>query len=366
MVVRAPKIEFVTIVGRIYTDSEGYRGLISLANKFRTCVKKAVRILCKGTDSSQVERILTKEMNAYYAKTIVDYAKFITRESRAPQKAKINKLFIASKGNSREKGNRNIRLLSSNKLVINVNFTHKSSKHDNWIECEVKFGKQYLPLINEVIERALNGEISYTSRIVFKDEGVYLHLSIPIELYIKHFRKGSAKGSNIASFDLNSDRINMIIVDQQGIIRDIKTEWISEVTCPGFPKNKAWALRLNALSRLLKYAYYHGVSIVLFEDLYKIRRKYGRKTGNKNANRKITGFPKRKLLNYGILMALKYGFKVYLVNPAYTSRLGEVLSKPLGLDGHVTSAYMLTLKYLSPRTFEKLLNKDFLSKLLFR
>ncbi len=39
-------------------------------------------------------------------------------------------------------------------------------------------------------------------------------------------------GSNIASFDLNSDRINMVIVDRQGIIRDFKTEWYPEVNRP--------------------------------------------------------------------------------------------------------------------------------------
>ena len=101
---------------------------------------------------------------------------------------------------------------------------------------------------------------------------------------------------------------------------------------------------LQALAKLMNYAYHHGVSIILFEDLDRIKER--RYTKSRKANRKITRFPKRKLLEYGIVMATKYGFKVYLVNPAYTSKTGEKLGKLLGLDKHTASAYVLALKYL--------------------
>jgi len=54
----------------------------------------------------------------------------------------------------------------------------------------------------------------------------------------------------IAGFDLNSDRINMVIVDKQSIIGDVKTELYSEVTSHGFSRNKANAIRLQALTKL--------------------------------------------------------------------------------------------------------------------
>lgn len=139
---------------------------------------------------------------------------------------------------------------------------------------------------------------------------------------------------------MNSDRINMVIVDRLGIIRDVRTGWFPEVTSHGFPRNKANTIRLQALAKLLDYAYHHGVGIVLFEDLEKIKKH--RYTKNRTANRKITRFPKRKLLKHGIVTAMKYGFKVYLVNPAYTSKIGEKLGKELGLDKHTASAYVLT------------------------
>jgi len=49
---------------------------------------------------------------------------------------------------------------------------------------------------------------------------------------------GVTCGNLIASFDLNSDRINMVIVDDDGKIRDVKVKH-PEVTSHGFPKNKA-------------------------------------------------------------------------------------------------------------------------------
>ena len=43
-------------------------------------------------------------------------------------------------------------------------------------------------------------------------------------------------------------------------------------------------------------------------------------------------------------MALKYGFKVYLIDPSYTSKIGEMLRKELRLYRYSASAYMLALK----------------------
>ncbi len=194
------------------------------------------------------------------------------------------------------------------------------------------------------MEKALSKKLSYTARIVFRNGRIYLHLSVPIGLYLKYFNKGKTGGNLIAGFDLNTDRINMVIVDNQGIIKDTRTEWFPEIISHGYPGNKAHTLRLQALAKLLDYAYHHGVSTIVFEDLERIKKR--RYTRNRRANRKITRFPKRKLLEHAKVMVLKYGFKVYLVDPAYTSKIGGNLGKELGLDRHTASAYVLVLKYL--------------------
>ena len=110
----------------------------------------------------------------------------------------------------------------------------------------------------------------------------------------------------------------MVIMDEFGKIRDTRTEWFPEVTSHGYPKNKAKAKRLKALAKLLEYAYHYNVGVVIFENLFQAKRR--KITGNPTANRKIARFPKRMLLQHAVVMALKYGFKVYLVNPARTSR----------------------------------------------
>ncbi len=120
------------------------------------------------------------------------------------------------------------------------------------------------------------------------------------------------------------------------------------------------------MGKLLRYAYYCGVNTVLFEDLDKIKRTNGKGKMNssRNGNRKISRFPKKKLFEHSILMAWKYGFRVYLVNLNNTSKLAEKFKDSFGLDIHTTSAYTLALRYLNPETFRKLLRKDVQEKLL--
>ena len=340
--VREPEVAHITITGRIIPlDNDNYMELVLLAHRFRKSLAKAIKMYAKGINRNTIVKEVTKELNLGYADTIYKLAKLIVAGARHnnsnPLKIRIRKLFIASRGFAANKGNRNIRLLSTSGLQVNIPWK-------GWVPFKVLFGEQYVPLVKELVEKALAKKLSYSAKIVFRNGEVYLHVSIPVELYLKYFSKGRANGSLVASFDLNSDRINMVIVDRQGIIRDTRTEWFPEVTSHGFPRNKAETIRLQALAKLLDYAYDHGVGIVLFEDLEMIKKR--KHTRSRTANRKISRFSKRKLLEHGIIMAMKYGFKVYLVNPAYTSKLGEKLGKELGLDKHTASAYLTALKGL--------------------
>jgi len=338
--VREPEITHVTVTGRvIQLDSDSYMELVLLAYRFRKALAKAVKMYAEGVGKDTIVKEVTKELNLGYADTIYKLAKLIVEGVRHnnsnPLRIRLRKLFIASRGFSSNKGNRNIRLLSSSELEVNIPWK-------GWVKFKVLFGKQYIPLIHELVEKSLCKEMSYTAKILFKNGKIYLHVSVPVELYLKHFKKGEVHGKLIATFDLNSDRINMVILDELSIIRDVKTEWFPEITSHGFPRNKANTLRLQALARLLSYAHHHGVGVVMFEDLERIKKQ--RCTKSRSANRKIAKFPKRILLKHAIVMAMKYGFKVYLVNPSYTSRVGEELGKLLGLDKHTASAYVLTLK----------------------
>jgi IS605 OrfB family transposase len=327
-----------------------------LAHRYKDALIKAVKMYSNKLKKSVIVKAITEDLNLGYADTIYKLAKLIVKGAKFhgsdPRKIRVKsnkRLFIASRGFSAQNGNRNIRLLSTDKLKINI-------PRYGWIKCDTRFGERYLPLVKELVEKALNKEQSYTAKIIFRRGKIYLHLTVPIELYIKYFRKGEAKGNNIAGFDLNSDRINMVIIDRHGVIRDTKTEWYPEVNSHGYPSKKAMTLRLQALGRLLRYAYHCNVCTVVFEDLDRIKERNF--MSNRNGHRKISWFPKRKLLEHGKVMALKYGFKVETVNPENTSVLGGKLSRILGLDIHTSSAYAVALRYLSEETFQRLLSLE--------
>jgi len=338
-------VKHVTIVGRLIpVSAEDCMKLVRLANDFRRVVLYATRMIANGVDVNTILRELRRTLNKAYGDSVYKTAEAVVEGCRFsggdPKHVKIRRLFIVSEGEASRFGNRNIRLESTD--TIRVRYPYDSS----WITCRARFGKTYLPLVEELVELAKNKGISYGARIVFRNGRIYLHLSVPVELYLKHFKKGEARGDLVAGFDLNSDRINMVIIDRYGRIRDVKTEWFPEVTSHGYPRSKARAKRLEALAKLLRYAYNHNVGSVVFENLLIIKKR--RYTESKSANRKIARFAKRELLYYGIVMAMKYGFKVLLVNPKGTTKSEEhdKVMKRYGLDRHTASAYMIAMKGL--------------------
>ena len=339
----ADVVRYVTVTGRLVSlTSEDYMKLARLARDFRRAVVYATRMIAKRLDRSEVLRELRGMLNKAYgdsaykvAKALVEGAKFNDGDPRCIE---VKRLFIVSEGEASRLGNRNVRLESTD--TVKIKYPYDGS----WLTFRACFGEEYLPLVRELVELAKARKASYGGRIIFRSGRVYLHLSIPVELYLKHFRRGEARGNLVAGFDLNSDRINMVIVDRYGRIRDIKTAWFPEVTSHGFPRNKAKARRLEALAKLLEYAYYHGVGIVVFENLLAIKhRKYVR---SPTANRKIARFAKRELLQHAIISAMKYGFKVLLTDPRGTtrSRGHDEIMRRHGLDRHAASAYLIALR----------------------
>jgi len=99
-----------------------------------------------------------------------------------------------------------------------------------------------------------------------------IYLQIPLWLYLKYFSSPKLNGYGLfAGFDLNSDRLNVVVVNKEGEIITFKTWWYSEVVSHGFPKGKAKALRFNALSQALNFLSRVGVDYVIFEDLFLVK-----------------------------------------------------------------------------------------------
>lgn len=230
-----------TVIGKlVIRKPEDRAWLLLLMRKFREAIEMAHHLLSRGVNEGEVKRRITRYLsNAWYASSAIKKARLYLNQPYL----KLKKSQLFSVGSKDERGNRNVKLISTSDVLIKI--PHANGKH-GWIKAEVKFGKQHLPIISELI----SGEYSYGASIVIKNEKLYLHLHIPLELYAKYEKKKKAKNKivgHIAGFDFNPDRICMVIVDQRGIIRDIKNEHFPEVIPHGFPRSKAVTIRREKL-----------------------------------------------------------------------------------------------------------------------
>jgi len=333
------QFQHITIVGRLISrKAEDFMKLCLLGYRFRQAVKHGINLVLRGVPQREVYKILARMLpSSIYGETAYKYAKLLV-EGAKDRKIELRKIWIASRGGVTWRGNLNIRFVSTSRVLVRY-------FNGEWIELEARFGKKYLPLIEELIRLANQKKESYGAVIVFRNGKIYLHLEVPLWLYLKHLGIPKLPGYGlVAGLDLNSDRINVVVLDKNGEIVATKTFWFPEVTSPGYPRNKARHRRLEKLSEALKWCRRIGVDYVAFEDLTKIKKR--RFTNNPNSNRKISRFAKRELLRHGVVKALRLGFTVILVDPRGTSSstTHRQIMKEKGLDRHTTSAYIVAYR----------------------
>jgi predicted transposase len=340
--------QFVTINGRVLFNEK--ERVVRIARAYSQVVKSAIKPLFDGKSIDE----LTKEFydvlpNYIYLETALKQAKTIVdglldREDEKGKiiHARIRRFWFGSRGNKSDKGNRNIKFhVFQDHVEIKV-----KNPWGKWVFGKAYFGKEYLPLLKELEELSRRKEEGYGAVVSFKDYPM-IHLQIPLWLYLKHFSSPKPNGYGlVAGFDLNSDRLNVVVVSKDGEIIAIKTFWYSDVTRPGFPKGKAMALRLNALSQALNFLSRIGVDYVVFEDLFLVKNR--RFTRSRSGNRKVSRFAKKQLLIHGVIKSLRLGFNVVLVNPKGTtnSEDHDRMMREKGFDRHTASAYLIALKGL--------------------
>lgn len=330
------KKDYVTIRGRLELPDMVAKAKVFYAMRiFREAVERAFILIKKGVDDKEIARRITRYVsNAHYSYSALQRAKMYREQYRL----RLKKPQLYSIGKACEKGNRNIHLTSSDEALVKI--PHADGKHE-WVRCSVRFGKKHIPTIRELI----NAGFPYSCGIVLNNGKFYLHVTVPLEIMLKHdsHPKASAKSEYIAGFDLNSDRINMVITNENGEIIDIKNKHFPEITQHGYSKNKARDTILKSLNELINYAVHHNVKCFVFEELDNIK---ARKTRSRNANRKISRLPYRILLTYAKTTVKKRNGTFTTVPPAYASIDAIPLSKKLGLDIHTASAYLLAFRHL--------------------
>ena len=115
------------------SDVASLAKLLTTMRVFRDCVELAhILLFKKKLDESEAKRRLTKVLsNAWYASSAIKVAKLYREQA----KMKLRKPLLYSVGSRHEKGNRNIKLISTDKVLIKI--PHADGKHD-WIEASAK------------------------------------------------------------------------------------------------------------------------------------------------------------------------------------------------------------------------------------
>jgi len=219
--------------------------------------------------------------------------------------------------------------------------------------------KNYVLLLDKILEERQK----HTAKVVIKDYGVrksrlWVHgeiqLTIPIDFYYKCMtRYKKNKGKLYGGVDVNTDRINLAIVDSEGNLRDAYTFWFRETTARGYPRRRARTVIGMRVHEMLKYAYHHGVKEVFLENPKVLGRlrllwiRNGRRL-HRNYNWKVMTFRSR-IIEMITTKAPLYSISIKYVDPRGTtsSKEHDEIMKKYRLNRHTASAYIIALRGLN-------------------
>ncbi|PLC67763.1 hypothetical protein B7L70_07060 [Vulcanisaeta sp. EB80] len=251
--------------------------------------------------------------------------------------------------------NRNITLKSNHEFHITTN------RYDGSIGRVVI--KPTIPKIYKaLLDATITEHVEYMGRVVIDGVGVRnnrlwihgeVHMTVPLDVYYEHMvRYRRNNGKLIGGVDVNTDRINLAIINDDGELIDHRTFWFSEVTTRGFPRHKAWSIIGMRIHELLDYAYRHGVKTLFLENPEVLGRlklvwiKRGDR-GHENYNHKVMVF-RSSIIEKIALKAPLYSIEVKYVSPRGTTNSEEhdELMRKYRLDRHTASAYLTALRGL--------------------
>jgi len=215
----------------------------------------------------------------------------------------------------------------------------------------------------ELLDAVLTERVGYMGRVVVSDYGVrsnqlWVHgeiqVTVPMDVYYERMaRHKKNSGKLIGGVDVNTDRINLAIINENGELIDHKTFWFSEVTARGFPRHRAWSIIGMRIHEMLNYAYHHGVKTLFLENpevLGRLRLMWVRSGDRKheNYNHKVSIF-RSSIIERIAMKAPLYSIETKYVNPRGTtnSKEHDELMRKHGLDRHTASAYLTALKGLT-------------------
>lgn len=250
------------------------------------------------------------------------------------------------------RGNLNIRLLDTYHVrILAIGYDRKT----RYVELEINTPKGWRKLVETLIDRASKGVIGYPARVVVKNYGIgknNLHVQgevqvmIPYELYLEVMKRYSKpRGNNIAGVDVNVKRLDAVVINKYGNLISYRTFWLKDATFMGVKRKRSWSLIGEEIHALLKWLYSQGVLVIGLEnpEIIGYLRYYWIRNGERKGgkwNWKVSMF-RSSIIERIAWKAPLYSIKTVYVNPRNTSKEGEKISKKLGLDKHLGSAYVI-------------------------
>ncbi|MEM3849290.1 MAG: hypothetical protein QXS42_05970 [Zestosphaera sp.] len=267
-------------------------------------------------------------------------------------------LLFQSEGEPWAKGNLNIQFTDYETVKVLV---FKASGGSERVVVKPVVSKRYNRLLKELVDRAMRKEIGYPARVYIRSySGDLEHLYGELQINVKHSlyleimkRFDKPLGSNVAGIDVNTDRLNLVVVNKDGEVVWMHTVRFPQILARGFPRKRAWSIIGEKIHEVLKHAYHHGASAVALENpgvigylrYYWVRNG---ERGGRNYNYKVAVF-RSSIIERILWKAPLYGLKIVYVDPKGTtsSREHAETMKKHRLNKHTASAYLIASRALS-------------------
>ncbi len=194
------------------------------------------------------------------------------------------------------------------------------------------------PYRQEDLDTALINRKAWKKPVAWeiKDKGDYYIFKAIV--HVPKNKINYSKESGLIGIDINYDHLALVEIDQFGNILAKKTLYFN---LEGKTTGQASKIIEGLAIQVIDIANDKKKPIVL-EKLNTSKSKSKLTYGNKKANRKITQFAYKKIIDSIYSRAHKIGVAVFSVNPAYTSQIGKFKHmKPKGLSIHLAAAYVI-------------------------
>ncbi len=232
-------------------------------------------------------------------------------------------------GEKNRKGNNNLRV-------------HYKSNTDNFaFSILVDGGKKgerltaplYMPApFKATFQQHAQGAQAYTVKILLPPSGEHVRVLVTSD----HPNPTVPNGHGMAGLDLNPAGIAVTLLYPDGNFRASK--WFPQPELMYANQGKRRWLIGNLIKRVLHWIRSHGINTLAIEDL-RFSNRFG---ACRQFNRIKANFVYRQLLTMLQAQALRKGFAVQEVNPAFTSILGDwKYARIYGLNGHQAAALVI-------------------------